>query len=201
MPKAKNSNLVSIGGKSTELGKETFLAKAATIRRRILKDTPRYRDVTHDVMAGEYSGTLSKHLDARASKKTKGKTAMPKAIGTLKSRKTLAGKRGRKSLFDSAEFTLDIGIENAVDVTEEMQNLSDDYREKCGNDDDKIAEFLLEMFDEDTRDENVKNWRKSRFDALKRAAKIANGKDSAYSLEIGETEESDDLCWILVRTK
>lgn len=201
MPKAKKSNLVSIGGKSTEFGKETFLAKAATIRRRILKDTPRYRDLTHDVMAGQYSGSLSKMVDARVTVKKRGKTAMPKAIGNLKSRKTLAGKRGRKSLFDSAEFEFGIGIENALDVTEEMQNLSDDYREKCDNDEDKIQEFLLEMFDEDTRDENVKNWRKSRFDALKRAAKIANGKDSTYSLEIGETEDSEDYCWILVRTK
>ena len=48
-----------------------------------------------------------------------------------------------------------------------------------------------------TDNENVNKYRTNRFGGLKRAAIVANGKDSKYSLEYGEDDEGNKVLVIV----
>jgi hypothetical protein len=113
------------------------------------------------------------------------------------SRRTVAGKRGRKSAFNSAEFKCDVGA--ILDVTEEMSAGIDHYVENAENAD---AFTLADLFAGENATAN--KYRGVRFGALKRAAVTANGDDTKYSLEVCErTNEEDETVefWGLVRTR
>ncbi len=189
MPKGIPSDLVSVGGKSTELGKQNFLRKAKEIRRRIMAEEPDYADITQLVMVGEYRGTTSKPAAGFSSRKSKGKgNKMPKAISKLNNVTSVAGKRGRKSEFNKSDFVMEIGLDNALDVTEEMES---------------GIEKLDEQFDSEllftNENSDANKYRSNRFGALKRAAIAANGDSTKYELNHAENEDGDKI-WVLVRT-
>jgi len=190
MPREIDKRLSEIGGKSTDFGRETFLQKAAKIRERVLANQPKYSDVTKEVMSSEYRGTLSKPAAGYAAK-TRGKgNKMPKAISTISDVSTVAGKRGRKAEFNSADFVMDIGLDNALDVTEEMVS----GIEKLDAKEQFDSELL---FSNDNASAN--KYRSNRFGALKRAAIAANGDDSKYTLNHAK-DENNERIWVLVRT-
>lgn len=181
---------MEIGGKSTDFGRETFLQKAAKIRERVLANQPKYSDVTKEVMSSDYRGTLSKPAAGFAAK-TRGKgNKMPKAISTISDVSTVAGKRGRKAEFNSADFVMEVGLDNALDVTEEMVSGIDKLDAK-----EKFDSELL--FSNDNPSAN--KYRSNRFGALKRAAIAANGDDSKYTLNHAK-DENNERIWVLVRT-
>ena len=128
MPRKIEENMLTFGGKTTEYGKKRFLRKAAKIRKRIMAAEPDYQDVTDIVMSSDYSGTLSKPAAGYSRRKSQKKgSKMPKIAGTLNNVKTIAGKRGRKAEFNSADWVMDIGQEFALDVTEEMLSAVEKY--------------------------------------------------------------------------
>jgi len=186
MPKDIPSGITRIGGKSTELGRSNFLQKAAEIRARILANQPEYKDITSDIMSGEYSGTLSKPAAGFAAKRKRKGNKMPKTISTLNNSSKLNGKRGRKGEFKSEDFVMDIG--GMLDVTEGMVSGISKLDAK-----DKFDSELLFTTD----NENVNKYRTNRFGGLKRAAIVANGKDSKYSLEYGEDDEGNKVLVIV----
>jgi hypothetical protein len=188
MPKEIDKRLAQIGGKSTDFGRESFLKKAAEIRARIMASEPKYTDVTNDVMSSDYRGSLSKPAAGFAAK-TRGKgNKMPKSISKLNNVTSVAGKRGRKSEFNKNDFVMEIGLENALDVTEEMVS-------GIAKLDETFEPELL--FTNENSDAN--KYRSNRFGALKRAAILANGEDSKYELNHA-TDEDDNRIWVLVRT-
>lgn len=189
MPREIDKRLKEIGGFMTDFGRESFLEKAAIVQARIEAAAPKYTDVTESVFSSEYSGTLSKPAAGFSSRKSNRKgNKMPKAITSISNVATVAGKRGRKAEFNSADFVMDIGLDNALDVTEEMVS----GIEKL--DDPFDAELL---FSNDNSDAN--KYRSNRFGALKRAAIAANGEDTKYTLNHAENEDSEKI-WVLVRT-
>jgi hypothetical protein len=188
MPREIEKQLLEIGGKSTDFGRETFLKKAAKIRKRIMDAEPNYKDITEVLNNSDFHGTSSKPFDIRAVKSKRKGNKMPKAITSISNVATVAGKRGRKAEFNSADFVMDIGLDNALDVTEEMVS----GIEKL--DDPFDAELL---FSNDNSDAN--KYRSNRFGALKRAAIAANGEDTKYTLNHAENEDSERI-WVLVRT-
>lgn len=188
MPRKIDERLMEIGGKTTDFGRESFLQKAAERRARIMAEKPKYVDKTDSVMSSDYRGTLSKPAAGYAAKTKKKGNKMPKAITSISNVTTVAGKRGRKAEFNHNDFVMEIGLDSALDVTEEMV---------CGIEklDDPFAPELL--FTNENSDAN--KYRSNRFGALKRAAILANGEDTKYELNHAENEDSEKI-WILVRT-
>lgn len=187
MPRRLTERLVSVGGKSTEFGKERFLVKAAIIRSRILAEKTVYKSLNETLNDSDYFGTLSRPAAGYSTRKGKD---MPKAAGKLNNVVAIAGKRGRKAEFNPSDWVMDIGVENAFDVTDEMLSGIEKI-EDCNFDSD-------DLFSGKNSDAN--SYRGNRFGAMKRAAIQANGKDSKYELSTGENEEGNRV-WILVRTK
>lgn len=189
--------MLSFGGKSTEYGKETFLRKAAMIRKRIMAAEPDMKDVTELVMASDYSGTLSKPAAGFSRRKSQKKgNKMPKVAGTLNNVKTIAGKRGRKAEFNPVDWEMEIGEDYALDVTEEMLSAV----EKYAADSDvelTVDDLSPENFDKENSAAN--KYRNNRFGAFKRVAIAANGEDSKYNLVTAENADSETI-WALVRT-
>lgn len=187
MPRRITERLVSVDGKSTELGKEIFLKKAAEIRKRIMAEKPTYRSKNEEIFSSDYYGTLSR--PAAGYSKRKGRE-MPKLAGTVNNVVSVAGKRGRKAEFNPSDWVMDIGVESAFDVTDEM-NSGIEKIENCTFDSD-------DLFGNDNSDAN--QYRGNRFGAFKRAAVIANGKDSKYELAQAENEDGNSI-WLMIRTK
>lgn len=187
MPRRITERLVSVDGKSTEFGKERFLVKAAIIRSRILAEKTVYRSLNETLNDSEYYGTLSR--PAAGYSKRKGRE-MPKLAGTVNNVVPVAGKRGRKAEFNPSEWVMDIGLDSAFDVTDEM-NSGIEKIEDCTFDSN-------DLFGSDNSDAN--QYRGNRFGAFKRAAVIANGKDSKYELAQAENESGDPI-WLMIRTK
>ncbi len=187
MPRKSPSDLTSIGGKSTELGRDNFLRKARARRKLLLAEQTNYREITELVFESEFRGSLSKWAANSSGQKRKGKD-MPKATTKLNNVVDIAGKRGRKSEFNSADWVMDIGLDNAFDVTEEMHS-------GIAKLDDPFDPELL--FSNDNSD--VNKYRNNRFGAMKRAAISANGEKTKYELKVAENDKNERL-WILVRT-
>ena len=182
MPREIPNDLIRIGGKSTDLGKENFLRKAREIRARVMAESPHYDDITEIVMSSEYGGTISKPAAGFAAKRGKKGNKMPKSISSVNNVATLNGKRGRKSEFKTEDFVMD--IDSMLDVTEEMVG----GIEKLDSKDRFDAELLFA-----TDNDAVNKYRNNRFGALKRAAITANGKDSKYTLTTGEDEDGNKV--------
>jgi hypothetical protein len=210
-----NVRLETVGGKTTDYGRELFLARQREMRERILRTSPRYRDITErvyhsPVVLGDTTN------NGRSAGKRKGNT-MPAKIDTtvVVSRRAVAGKRGRKSAFNSADFKCD--VDGMLDVTDEMASGIESY---VANSDDATPFTLDDLFVGENSTAN--KYRGVRFGALKRAATVANGEGSKYSLEIGavpvldedgvaipeldeDGEETGEIVtadrWLLVRTK
>lgn len=173
----------------TDFGRESFLEKAAIIQARIEAAAPKYADVTESVFNSEYSGTLSKPAAGFSSRKSNRKgNKMPKAITSVSNVTSVAGKRGRKAEFNKNDFVMEIGLDNALDVTEEMVS----GIEKLDNPFDPELLFSNENAD-------ANKYRSNRFGALKRAVIAANGEDAKCELNHAENEDSEKI-WILVRT-
>ncbi len=197
MPRKIEEEMLSFGGKSTELGRKTFLQKAAKIRQRIMAAEPDYKDITDIVMSAAYSGTLSKPAAGYSSRKSQKKgSKMPKSAGTISNVTTIAGKRGRKAEFNPADWKMEIGQDNALDVTEEMLSAVDKY---AADSKVKLAQdhLIPSNFDKDNTVAN--KYRNNRFGAMKRAAKTANGDESTFDLVIAENSDNEKI-WALVRT-
>lgn len=178
---------MSIGGKSTELGKQTFLERAARNRARILAEQPRY--IRTELPDG-YAGTLSKPVVNRPTKRNRKGKEMPKATTKLNNVVDIAGKRGRKSEFNSADWVQEIGLDNAFDVTEEMLSGIAKLPEK-----DRFKPDVLFTNDNAT----ANKYRSNRFGAMKRASVAANGEGTKNELKVAENENNERI-WIFVRT-
>jgi hypothetical protein len=192
MPGKLPSGLTEIGGKSTDLGRQIFLQKAAERRQAILDGQTDFVDVTESIMSSEYMGTLSKPAAGFAAKTRAKGNKMPKKTSKLNSVTTIAGKRGRKAEFNPADWSFDIGVDNALDVTEEMNSGVEKY---CA---DNGVTFDAELlFSTDNADAN--KYRTNRFAAFKRVANQANGEKTKYELNHA-IDEAKNRVWVLVRT-
>jgi len=188
MPREIDKRLKEIGGFMTDFGRESFLEKAAIIQARIEAAAPKYTDISESVFSSDYHGTRTKSFDIRAAKSKRKGNKMPKAITSVSNVTSVAGKRGRKAEFNKNDFVMEIGLDNALDVTEEMVS----GIEKLDNPFDPELLFSNENAD-------ANKYRSNRFGALKRAVIAANGEDAKCELNHAENEDSEKI-WILVRT-
>lgn len=156
-----------------------------------MAEQPKYIRVE---LPDDYAGTLSKPAANYSGKQRKGKR-MPKSAGTLNNVTAIAGKRGRKAEFNAADWKMDIGVENALDVTEEMLSAVEKYAEKSKV---KLAVDALNPANFSKDNEAANKYRANRFGAFKRAAIAANGKDSTYELVTATNSEKNHI-WALVR--
>lgn len=143
-------------------------------------------------MEAEYRGTVSKPAAGFAANTRKKGNKMPKQTSKLNSVTTIAGKRGRKAEFNPAEWEFGVGLENAVDVTEEMNSGIEKY---CA---DNECEFDAELLFT-TENSDANKYRTNRFGAFKRVATQANGEKTKYELNSAKNEKNERI-WVLVRT-
>lgn len=189
MPRKSKGNILEIGGKSTDYGYGLFVEKQMALRKEILSKSPRYRDITESVMAGDCIPGDSTNNAAKIRKNRKGKV-MPAKISnsSVVSRRSLNGNRGRKALFNHHDFEMDLN--EILDVTEEMSAGISDYIANRKNKDEACDDFTLaDLFAGEIKDAN--SYRSSRFSALKTAATKKNGADTKYALEIATREATD----------
>jgi hypothetical protein len=186
----------SVGGKFSPIERDEYLRKLQEIMLSKSSANSRYRDVTEDVMMSPaILGDKTRNGEFTPKTRT-GRYTMPKAFNLDIATTTISGKRGRKAIFSDSDFVLEIGKH---DITEEMLSeiLSDD-----ANLDEEFQGLTPEdlYFGENGDDNEVgAKYRKNRFDAMKRAAVKANGKDSRYLLSYAK--DGDDFYFVMERTK
>jgi len=175
MPVRVESTVLAIGDRLTKIGHE--LADARRIQ------SPKIvglRDITRRVMESPtiVGDTTSGREIPRKRKVWRMATKITTAVVSRESFST--GTRGRKSQWNPADFTMNVG--DILDVTDDF--LAAAKRHKDSN----IKSLKLVDFMSTDKESKGYKFRMSCLAGIRNAARKVNGKDSAYSLEKVEIE-------------